>query len=319
MDNNTEATSRSSRMVSNTALIGGPVLSICLMLFFDLDPEHPEVTRTAAVALLMAVWWITEAIPLAVTTLLPVVLFPALGIMNGKVVAPVYFNHIIFLFIGGFLVALAMQRWNLHKRIALRILLWFGINPRSILLGFMVATAFLSMWISNTATTMMMVPIVLAIILNLEDLLGKSAVRKYSIGVFLGVAYSASIGGIATLVGTPPQPVIRPNPRHQLPQRPGNILRQLDGVRIPNISNNANTGMVISGVFLLPQESGIRTGQGNIQNTIPGTGTDFLRRAVRLDRLRNPGAPVADPSQHQNRRIHHPRLVKLVPQSRISE
>lgn len=174
------------------------------MLFFDLEPGHPEVTRTAAVALLMAAWWITEAIPLAITALLPMVLFPALGIMNGKAVAPVYFNHIIFLFIGGFLVALAMQRWNLHKRIALRILLWFGINPRSILLGFMVATAFLSMWISNTATTMMMVPIVLAIILNLEDHLGKSKVRKYSIGVFLGVAYSASIGGIATLVGTPP-------------------------------------------------------------------------------------------------------------------
>jgi sodium-dependent dicarboxylate transporter 2/3/5 len=132
------------------------------------------------------------------------VLFPALGIMNGKTVAPIYFNHIIFLFIGGFLVALAMRRWNLHKRIALRILLLFGINPRSILLGFMVATAFLSMWISNTATTMMMVPIVLAIVLNLEDMLGEAKVKKYSIGVFLGVAYSASIGGIATLVGTPP-------------------------------------------------------------------------------------------------------------------
>lgn len=204
MDNLTETTSRSSKFVTTSALLAGPILSIGLMLFFDLEPGHPEVTRTAAVALLMAVWWITEAIPLAITALLPMVLFPALGIMNGKAVAPVYFNHIIFLFIGGFLVALAMQRWNLHKRIALRILLWFGINPRSILLGFMVATAFLSMWISNTATTMMMVPIVLAIVLNLEDLLGKSRVRKYSIGVFLGVAYSASIGGIATLVGTPP-------------------------------------------------------------------------------------------------------------------
>ena len=204
MATSNQNSSRSGDLITTIALFLGPLLSIIIILFFDMDPERPEVTRTAAVALLMAIWWITEAIPLAITSLLPIVLFPALGIMNGKTVAPIYFNHIIFLFIGGFLVALAMRRWNLHKRIALRILLWFGINPRSILLGFMVATAFLSMWISNTATTMMMVPIVLAIVLNLEDMLGKTKVRKYSIGVFLGVAYSASIGGIATLVGTPP-------------------------------------------------------------------------------------------------------------------
>jgi len=199
-----EASARLDSLTQKVALIAGPVLSACLLLFFDLDPGHPEVARTAAVALLMAIWWITEAIPLAVTSLLPVVLFPALGIMDGKTVAPIYFNHIIFLFIGGFLVALAMQRWNLHRRIALRILLLFGIRPRNILLGFMVATAFLSMWISNTATTMMMVPIALAIIMKLEDSLGQEKVRRYSIGIFLGVAYSASIGGIATLVGTPP-------------------------------------------------------------------------------------------------------------------
>jgi sodium-dependent dicarboxylate transporter 2/3/5 len=205
MDDSAENTgSRSGDLISTIALIGGPVLSVLLLLFADLEPGHPEVTRTAAVALLMAIWWITEAIPLAVTALLPIVLFPTLGIMSGKVVAPVYFNHIIFLFIGGFLVAQAMQRWNLHRRIALRILTWFGVNPSSILLGFMVATAFLSMWISNTATTMMMVPIVLAIVLNLEDMVGRDRVRKYSVGAFLGVAYSASIGGIATLVGTPP-------------------------------------------------------------------------------------------------------------------
>jgi sodium-dependent dicarboxylate transporter 2/3/5 len=174
------------------------------MLFADLEPGHPAVTRTAAVAVVMATWWVTEAIPLAATALLPVVLFPALGVMNGKTVAGLYFNHIIFLFIGGFLVALAMQRWNLHKRIALRILLWIGVRSRRLLLGFMVATAFLSMWISNTATTMMMVPIALAIVLKLEDSLGRQAVHKYAVGVFLGVAYAASIGGIATLVGTPP-------------------------------------------------------------------------------------------------------------------
>ncbi|MDP6042257.1 MAG: DASS family sodium-coupled anion symporter, partial [Candidatus Latescibacteria bacterium] len=117
-------------------------------------------------------------------------------------VAPLYFNHIIFLFVGGFMVALAMQRWDLHRRIALRLLLLFGGCPRCTLTGFMLATAFLSMWISNTATTMMMVPIALAIVVKMEEQSGASS--SFGTAVFLGVAYAASVGGIATLVGTPP-------------------------------------------------------------------------------------------------------------------
>ncbi len=191
----------SGARIQRIGLIAGPVLAFALLVFFDLEPGRPAVTRTAAVALLMAVWWMTEAVPLAATALLPVVLFPLLGIMDGKKVAPIYFNHVIFLFIGGFMVALAMQRWNLHRRIALRVLLWCGVRPRRILLGFMVSTAFLSMWISNTATTMMMVPIVLAVVLKLEE---GEARGRFATGLFLGVAYSASIGGVATLVGTPP-------------------------------------------------------------------------------------------------------------------
>jgi sodium-dependent dicarboxylate transporter 2/3/5 len=190
--------------VPQVGLLAGPLLAAFLVLFFDLEPGRPEVTRTAAVALWMAVWWLTEAIPLAVTAMLPVVLFPFLGVMSGKAVAPLYFNSIIFLFVGGFIVALAMQRWNLHKRLALRILLLIGIHPRALLLGFMVATAFLSMWISNTASTMMMVPIALAIVLDLEETLGGEVVSRYAKGLFLGVAYGATLGGIATLVGTPP-------------------------------------------------------------------------------------------------------------------
>lgn len=185
-------------------LLSGPILFLVFTFMIQMDPANPNVSRTAGVALWMALWWITEAVPLAVTALLPVVLFPVSGIMSGKDVAPIYFNHIIFLFVGGFLVALAMQRWNLHKRIALRILLLSGVRPQNILLGFMATTAFLSMWISNTATTMMMVPIALAVILRMEAHVGKENVRRYSIGLCLGVAYSASIGGMATLVGTPP-------------------------------------------------------------------------------------------------------------------
>ncbi|HEB60608.1 MAG TPA: SLC13/DASS family transporter [Phycisphaeraceae bacterium] len=195
-----------SRTIRLTALVGGPVIALCVVLFADLQPGRPEVTMTAAVALLMAIWWITEVVPLAVTSLLPVVLLPALGVMNGKEVSVQYFNWVIFLFLGGFMVALAMEKWNVHRRIALRILLLFGARPRRILLGFMVATAFLSMWISNTATTMMMVPIVLAIVLQMEESMGKEKVGGFDVAVLLGIAYAASIGGMATLVGTPPNP-----------------------------------------------------------------------------------------------------------------
>ena len=190
--------------VERVGLFFGPGLGISIMFFGDLEPGNPEVTRTAGVALWMAIWWMTEAVPLAVTAMLPVVLFPFLGVMDGRAVAPLYFNHIIFLFVGGFLVALAMQKWNLHKRIAIRILLLFGGCPRCMLMGFMLATAFLSMWISNTATTMMMAPIALAIVLKMEEQTSKQSVSQFSTGLFLGVAYSASIGGVATLVGTPP-------------------------------------------------------------------------------------------------------------------
>ncbi len=182
----------------------GIFLFVIIAIFTDLDPQNKATTYTLGIAVLMAVWWITEAIPLSVTALLPVVLFPLFGVMNGKAVSSTYFNHIIFLFIGGFIVSLAMEKWNLHKRIALRILLLIGISPGKILLGFMGATAFLSMWISNTATAMMMIPIVLSVLTKLEEVIPAKDYKKYSIALLLGIAYSASVGGIATLIGTPP-------------------------------------------------------------------------------------------------------------------
>jgi len=185
-------------------LIAAPLISLMIILFADLDPGNSKVTTMFAIAFLMAAWWITEPVPLAITALLPVALFPLLGVVDGKTVSALYFNHVIFLFIGGFLMAFAMERWNLHRRIALRILILFGVSPGRILMGFMLSTTFISMWMSNTATAMMMVPIAFSIILKLEESLGKEKVGKFSIGLLLAVAYSASIGGITTLVGTPP-------------------------------------------------------------------------------------------------------------------
>jgi sodium-dependent dicarboxylate transporter 2/3/5 len=186
------------------AFLAGPILFFYLVFFVELDKNNPAVSYTLAVAVLMALWWITEIVPLAVTSLLPFILFPVLGVMNGKLVASNYFNDIIFLFLGGFLFALAMQKWNLHRRIALKLLLLVGNSPAKIMLGFMLATSFLSMWISNTATTMLMIPILMSIIVKLEEVNKNKSIHLFSTGLLLAVAYSASIGGVSTLVGTPP-------------------------------------------------------------------------------------------------------------------
>lgn len=175
-----------------------------LLLVFPMDPANLPASRLAAVASLMAIWWVSTALPLFATALLPLVLFPLLGIMSGGDVAPVYFNSTIVLFLGGFMIALTMERWNLHKRIALAIIHHVGGGPARIILGFMVAAAFLSMWISNTATAVMMVPIGLAMVLQVEESAGLKHSRTFTIALMLGIAYGCSMGGLTTLVGTPP-------------------------------------------------------------------------------------------------------------------
>ncbi|NIR47420.1 hypothetical protein GWO43_02980, partial [candidate division KSB1 bacterium] len=171
----------------------------------------PEGHKTLAVAVLMASWWITEAIPIPATALIPLACFPALGIMKYNDVAPTYGNNVIFLFLGGFFLAVTMQRWNLHKRLALYVVRLIGTSPERLVLGFMIATAFLSMMISNTSTTLLMFPIALAVILHLSELkddgqkvLPEDQQPRFRTALMLGIAYAASVGGIGTIIGTPP-------------------------------------------------------------------------------------------------------------------
>ena len=174
--------------------------------------------RLLAVVLLMAVWWMGEGTAISVTALVPLVLFPVLGIMSSAEVSPNYTNHLVFLFLGGFMIALAMEKWNFHRRIALLIISMIGTDVQRIVLGFMVASAFLSMWISNTATTMMMLPVAIAVVQQIAFEASVNGQRdensrvnvEASLGLvlMLGLAYSASIGGVGTLIGTPPNIVL---------------------------------------------------------------------------------------------------------------
>jgi len=165
--------------------------------------------QVAAVAILMATYWMSEAIPIPATALMPIVLFPLLDIMPTARVTFSYGNHLIFLFMGGFLIAVTIEKWQLHKRMALRTILLVGVSANQIILGFMLATAFLSAWISNTATAMMMVTIGMAVIKQAQKQTTKlNKNSAFATALMLGIAYSASIGGIATLIGTPPNAIL---------------------------------------------------------------------------------------------------------------
>ncbi|MFW3385340.1 UNVERIFIED_CONTAM: SLC13 family permease [Kocuria sp. CPCC 205274] len=195
-----------------TGLVLGPALFVAAMLFFTPEGLSPEGQAVLAVTLWVATWWITEAIPIPVTSLLPVVLMPLTGALEGDLVVSAYGNDIIFLFIGGFTLAIAMEKWNLHQRIALSIVSAIGTSPKRIVLGFMVATAFLSMWVSNTAATMMMIPVGLAVVYQAAHTLrgGEHAAElpKFEKSIVFGIGYAATIGGLGTLIGTPPLAIL---------------------------------------------------------------------------------------------------------------
>ena len=206
---------------------GGFYAGIGLFLLILLGPTpegmSPEAKRMAATVVLMGCWWIGESLPLGVTALVPLVAYPMLKIIPAVQVAPTYGNHYVFLLLGGFFIALSMQRWNLHTRIALWIIRLVGTGACRLVLGFMLASAFLSMWISNSATAMMMMPIGLGLIMKTEEMQGENrdpSLSNFGACLMLGIAYAANIGGVGTLVGTFPNLVFAGMFREHFPNGP---------------------------------------------------------------------------------------------------
>ena len=190
----------------------GLVLGLLLFFYTLFSPQPANMSEqawiTAGVGMLMVVWWVTQVLPVPVTSLLPIILFPLLGISSILEAAAPYANPVIFLLLGGFIIATALQRWQLHKRLALTILHLMGSQPQAIVGGFMIVSALLSMWISNTATTIMMLPIALSLAQVMLEGQSKEATNKFTVCLMLGIAYAASIGGLGTLIGTPPNVMV---------------------------------------------------------------------------------------------------------------
>ncbi|MBU8906425.1 SLC13 family permease [Desertibacillus haloalkaliphilus] len=193
-------------------LILGPLLFALTMLFFTPEGLNDGARAVLATTLWVAVWWITEAIPIPATSLLPLILLPITQAVDGGEVASAYGDPIIFLFLGGFLIALAMEKWDLHKRIAVYIVSMIGTSPKRIILGFMLATGFLSMWVSNTAAVMMMIPIGTAItyqaVVNSKKAQGEGSIKTFEKATIFGVGFAGTIGGLGTLIGTPPNIIL---------------------------------------------------------------------------------------------------------------
>ena len=191
-------------------LIFGPIVFFLIKLFYEPSNLSDEGLAILASTTWVAIWWMTEAVPIYVTSLIPIILFPLSGGLDLKITTAAYGHKFVFLFIGGFILAIAIEKWKLHKRIALNIIKIVGSKKTNIILGFMIATAFLSMWISNTATAVMILPVGLAIISQLKDNPNTIENENVIFGktLMLAIAYSASIGGMATLIGTPPNLVL---------------------------------------------------------------------------------------------------------------
>jgi sodium-dependent dicarboxylate transporter 2/3/5 len=191
------------------ALVAGPLVALVILLLPPPAAMAPDAWKLVSLASWMVVWWLGEAVPIPATALLPIPLMPLYGIGTIGPVAANYANPLVFLFLGGFLLAAAMQRWGLHRRIALEIVRFVGTSPGGIIAGFMLATAFLSMWISNTATTIMMFAVGLSVIeFVARKVTDERTVHHFGVALMLGIAYAASIGGVGTLIGTPPNALL---------------------------------------------------------------------------------------------------------------
>ena len=191
----------------NFGFLLGVTAALVVMLLPTPEGLSLEAHKTAALFLLMGIWWATEAVPVAVTALVPLALFPMLGIVDIQSAANPYANKTIYLFFGGFLIATAIQKWDLHKRIALFVLEYAGSNGASLILGFMLTAALISMWVMNTATTIMLLPIGLAVITVVKETvrgLSEKEMESFQLALLLGIAYGATIGGMSTLIGTGP-------------------------------------------------------------------------------------------------------------------
>ena len=194
----------------NIGLFLGPIVFFIVKIFYNPIDLSEQGLSILASTLWVAIWWITEAVPIYVTALIPIILFPLSGGLELKQTTAAFGHKFVFLFVGGFILAIAIEKWRLHKRIALNIISLVGTKKSNIILGFMIATAFLSMWISNTATAVMILPVGLAIISQLKD--NPKTIQNENLvfgkTLMLAIAYSASIGGMATLIGTPPNLVL---------------------------------------------------------------------------------------------------------------
>lgn len=197
------------KITQKIGLFLGPILFLLLQIL-PITMVSAKADAVIAVAIWMVIWWITESVHIAVTALLPLILFPLLKVMPIADVGANYGSPIIFLFFGGFVLALALEKVNLHKRIALNIVKLTGTTSEKVVLGFMLATAFMSMWISNTASTVVMLPIAISVIrllINDEDGFTKGD-KNFALSIMLGIAFAANAGGIATVIGTPPNSVL---------------------------------------------------------------------------------------------------------------
>jgi len=196
-----------SALYQRVGLFLGPVVALIVATTFAPEGLPPEATLVAAIGLLMAIWWATEALPVAITAFLPLVALPILGVAPIREIAAPYAHPIIYLFFGGFVIALAIERCGLHRRIALAVFALAGADARGLVAGFMIAAAFVSMWISNTSTTLMLLPIAVSVVTVIGETMPSLSLKQrdnFGISLLLGLAYGATLGGLATLVGTPP-------------------------------------------------------------------------------------------------------------------